>query len=250
MGRRGSIIEPVRERTFILFMEGHVDWVTKNRVWLISAAAAVLLLIVVAGVYAQTAKSAVKPGVNLAGAGYAVAPGGAPGSLSGQPQDAGGQQTAPTPPVTGSGGSSAGNSTGNSTGNTTQKKQNNGTKKTDSTEKTFSAKVIFWNSTEKTKPLGAYVSILSLQPYRPNITKAPDTGVISGIPMNHAVTLVVHPDGALGKAIPVKIEFTTKMIPNSTQDALIVEVKDTSVLVTSNALGSTYGDFQQTFPRK
>lgn len=111
--------------------------------------------------------------------------------------------------------------------------------------KTMTVKILWWNDTQARKPVGTVISIGDAR-WKPDVTALQDSGTLSGLPFGKQLTLVVFPDGPLGKKISVPVMFDEKtMKPNSDQDAIHVEIRDNAVKV----LGNPVSNFEVVTPR-
>lgn len=105
-------------------------------------------------------------------------------------------------------------------------------------------RVIWWNDTVGSAPSGASISIGDAV-WNPDTGTDSARGLLQDIEIGEAVTLVVLPDGPDGNRIEVPLLLTQSMDPASDEDAVHVEVSDTSVRV----LGNPVDNFDVTFDR-
>lgn len=141
-------------------------------------------------------------------------------------------------------------STNSGTKQSTSPTTNPGTKNPTSTPttpvtKTMTVKILWWNDTQSRKPVGTIISIGDAR-WKPDVTALQDSGTLAGLPFGKQLTIVVYPDGPLGKKVSVPVMFDEKtMKPNSDQDAIHVEIRDTAVKV----LGNPVNNFEVITPR-
>lgn len=111
--------------------------------------------------------------------------------------------------------------------------QSPSTNKTPATA-TMTVKILWWNDTESKQPKGTLISIGDAR-WKPDVTVTQGAGTLSGLPYGKELTLVIYPDGPLGKKVSVPVTFDAKtMKSNSDQDAIHIEIKDTTVKVLGN----------------
>lgn len=102
--------------------------------------------------------------------------------------------------------------------------------------------IIFWNDTEAKKARNVVISYGGSQ-FKPDVSKASDTGSIGPCPYGETLVLKVYPEGTAGDAAPLEFRFVVAkgMKADGDRDAIHVAMTDGSVRV----LGNPVVDFSQ-----
>lgn len=206
-----------------------MDDAGKKRIWWLMGIATVAVLAVVGIAFARAGSNDQVPvsGARSASNTETVASGESPltdGGSAAQPAATNATEGAVTPPPSGGTGASGG--VKNSTTTTS-------TNKTPAV-KTMTVKILWWNDTESRQPKGTIISIGDAR-WKPDVTATQAVGTLTGLAYGKQLSLVVYPDGPLGTKVVVPVMFDEKtMKSNSDQDAIHVEIKDTTVKVLGN----------------
>lgn len=219
-----------------------MNWIAKNRVWLIAIAAAAGVLLLVGGVYAQTANAPSSSQINTAGSGFPAVPGGEPAGITIAPQP-GTSVPQPVTQLPGTAGAATAKQSAASTPRATKRPSHAPATKP-SQPPTFAVAAIFWNDTTTNKATGIRVVLGSNAPWSPNTAKAKDTGPLGKAPLNRTLTLSIYlPNSAT--PVKVAVRFAPIMQPNSVRDAINIDVSDKTVRV----LGNPVENFDVSFDR-
>lgn len=115
---------------------------------------------------------------------------------------------------------------------------------TGASAKTMTVRVRFWNDTIAKRPNGIRI-LVGTATYSPDASAKSTTGSLRDLRVSVPLELVVLPDGPGGKRITVPFTLTPQMLADSDQDAIHIEVTDTTVRV----LGNAVQNFDVTLPR-
>lgn len=215
---------------------------SSKRIWWLGGVALVALLVVGTVMLAQGRSKPVAPAAQV-GQGAEASTSGTAGNATSDPAAAG-SAGAPEGVVSSSKGASTGTKGAGSKGTSSKTTTTTVTQKP-VPGKTVLVKVNFWNDTKNRKPSGASISVGSVSPWKLDATKTRSSKVIGPLPVATDLQLVICPDGPMGKRIAVTIRIDKNAKSNSDQDAIHVEIRDTSVRVIGNAVPNLDASFQR-----
>lgn len=104
-------------------------------------------------------------------------------------------------------------------------------------------RIKWWNDTQAVPPKNPVIEFGGKR-VRPKAGKS-DTLAIGPCPVGRDLTFAIYPDGTAGKRIVATFRVEARMIADSEQDAIHVEVRDDRVRV----LGNPIPNFERTFER-